>query len=224
MSMIFDEQRAELVRTLRAKGIRDERVLAAVGAVPRERFIHAGFTHSPASVYADTALPIGNGQTISQPYTVAYMTSLLGVQAGQKILEIGTGSGYQATILAALGAQVLSIERLPELFDAAQATFTELGVAVWMRLGDGTLGWPEQSPFHGIIVTAGAPDVPPALTEQLIIGGRLVIPVGSAESQTLYSITRTGDATFDVQEWRKFRFVPLVGAAGWNDEEDSEEE
>jgi protein-L-isoaspartate(D-aspartate) O-methyltransferase len=214
---VFDEYRATLVRTLRSKGIRDERVLAAIGAVPRERFVHTGFTHSAASVYADSALPIGSGQTISQPFTVAYMTSLLGVQAGSKILEIGTGSGYQAAILAALGANVFTVERVPELFAAAQKTLAELGVVAAMRLADGTLGWQEWSPFHGIIVTAGAPDVPPALTHQLTVGGCLVIPVGSEESQTLYAITRTGEETFDVQQWKQFRFVPLVGHGGWGE-------
>jgi protein-L-isoaspartate(D-aspartate) O-methyltransferase len=213
---LFEAQRRELVATLRRKGIRDEAVLAAFGALPREEFVHQAFV---MDAYNDSALPIGNRQTISQPYTVAVMTAALQMRQGAKILEIGTGSGYQAAILALLGARVWSIERHKPLFDGAFATLKRLQIPVTMKLDDGSLGWQEHAPFEGIIVTAGAPDVPPALTHQLTIGGRLVIPVGDKAVQTLYTITRTGAETFTAQEHQEFRFVPLVGQEGWQHEE-----
>ena len=208
----FEERRIALLETLRESGISDERVLQAIASVPRELFVPPGF-HSQA--YSNSALPIGCQQTISQPYTVAFMTSLLHVQPGDRILEIGTGSGYQAAVLAALGAHVFTIERHAELHFAARKLFDSLGLHIAMRLGDGTIGWSEFAPYNGIIVTAGSPDVPPTLTRQLATGGRLVIPVGNRETQTLYVITRTGDEQFDVQELQDFRFVPLIGREGW---------
>jgi len=213
---LFEAQRRELVAMLRRKGIREEAVLAALGRLPREEFVHRAFV---MEAYNDSALPIGNRQTISQPYTVAVMTVALQVQQGAKILEIGTGSGYQAALLALLGARVFSIERHKSLFDTALATLQRLQIPVTMKLDDGSLGWQEHAPFDGIIVTAGAPDVPPALTHQLTIGGRLVIPVGDKAVQKLYTITRTGAETFAAQEHQEFRFVPLVGQEGWPHEE-----
>lgn len=193
-------------------GMSDEGVLAAIASVPRELFV------SPAlrsRAYDNSALPIGCKQTISQPYTVAFMTSKLRIEPGDKILEIGTGSGYQAAVLAHLGARVFTVERHTELFTTTRKLLEKLGLNIAMRLGDGTLGWSEFAPYDGIIVTAGSPDVPPTLTQQLTIGGRLVIPVGPRDTQTLYVITRTGNDSFHVEELSDFRFVPLIGREGW---------
>lgn len=208
----YDSRRARLVKELISRGITDENVLQAIGTVQRERFVHPNFV---ARAYEDDALPISSGQTISQPYTVAFMTSLLDVKAGYKILEVGTGSGYQAAILNALGARVFSIERQPELHYSTQKLFDALGLSIATILGDGSIGWNEYAPYNGIIVTAGSPDVPPSLTKQLAIGGKLVIPVGDEEKQILYVITRLSDDKFDVQEYNEFRFVPLIGKEGW---------
>lgn len=208
----FEERKNSLLDTLRESGITDERVLRAIASVPREHFVPRGFQ---SQAYSNSALPIACQQTISQPYTVAFMTSLLNVQPGDKILEIGTGSGYQAAVLAALGARVFTIERHAELHFATRKLLDSLGLSIATRLGDGTIGWSEFAPYNGIIVTAGSPDVPPTLTRQLALGGRLVIPVGDRETQTLYVITRTGDEQFDVAEFHDFRFVPLIGREGW---------
>ncbi len=208
----FEEQRNALLATLRESGITDQRVLQAIASVPREHFVPTGFQ---SQAYSNSALPIGCQQTISQPYTVAFMTSLLQIKPGDRVLEIGTGSGYQAAVLAALGAHVFTIERHAELHFAARKLFDTLKLHIATRLGDGTIGWSEFAPYHGIIVTAGSPDVPPTLTRQLAPGGRLVIPVGNRDTQTLYVITRTGDDQFAVDELQDFRFVPLIGREGW---------
>jgi protein-L-isoaspartate(D-aspartate) O-methyltransferase len=199
---------------LRARGIADERVLAAMDAVPREAFLPEGRADL---AYVDAALPIEGGQTISQPYIVARMTELLATEPGQRVLEIGTGSGYQAAILAAMGCRVVSIERLPELADAARRRLGTLGLAesVEIRVGDGTLGDPEGAPYPGIIVTAAAPRVPEALREQLDPdGGRLVVPVGSRWQQELTLIVRHGDEWIERPEGGCV-FVPLIGEAGF---------
>lgn len=208
-----DQQRARLVDVLRAKGVRDARVLAAVGSVPRHAFVEPAFA---ARAYADEALPIGLGQTISQPLTVAVMTELLAVRPGDRVLEVGTGSGYQAAVLVALGARVFSVERHAPILARTRALFETLGLRVRTTVGDGTLGWPALAPFDAIVVTAGGPDVPAALVAQLrapAVGrpdARLVIPVGPPERQTLHRITRTGpDATTD-EALRDVVFVPLV--------------
>lgn len=207
------QQRAALVRTLREKGIRSERVLAAIGAVPRHAFIEPALR---ARAYADEALPIGLGQTISQPLTVAVMTELLAVQPGDRVLEVGTGSGYQAAVLVALGARVFSVERHAPILARTDALLAELGVQVRTRVGDGTLGWPALAPFDAVIVTAGGPDVPPALVEQLrppVSGrpdARLVIPVGPPQRQTLRRITRTGERATTDEAHESVVFVPLV--------------
>jgi protein-L-isoaspartate(D-aspartate) O-methyltransferase len=208
----YAEPRAHLVEHLRAKGINNEHVLKAIGSVPRELFVHQGFVHR---AYEDVALPIGNNQTISQPYTVAFMTSRLNVQPGMKILEIGTGSGYQAAVLETLGAHVFSVERQQDLFEKTGKLFEDLGITVAMALGDGTLGWPEYAPYDGIIVTAGAPFAPEPLKQQLAIGGRLVIPIGDEESQTLHVFKRTGKNEFQDMPFGDFKFVPLIGREGW---------
>ncbi|HLT47928.1 MAG TPA: protein-L-isoaspartate(D-aspartate) O-methyltransferase [Rubricoccaceae bacterium] len=210
----YARQRAALVETLREKGIRDERVLAAIAAVPRHRFIRDTSLHGQA--YDDVALPIGLDQTISQPFTVAYQTVLLGPQPGERILEVGTGSGYQAAVLAELGARVFSVERHRALLERTNALLAELGYRVRTRLGDGTRGWPALAPFDGIIVTAGGRAVPPALLDQLREpsegrpGGRLVIPVGDKDGQRMLRITRMGPERFREEAFAEFRFVPLV--------------
>lgn len=196
-----------------ARGIRDARVLDAMRRVPREAFVPEA---SQALAYADRALPILGGQTISQPFMVAVMTEALMLQGGERVLEIGTGSGYQAAILAELAVEVITIERRPELADAARTTILSLGYTnVDVIVGDGTLGLLARAPFDRILVTAGAPRVPDALTQQLSArGGRLVIPVGSSEQQWLRVIVRDGDR-FDDTTRDACVFVPLVGEDAW---------
>jgi protein-L-isoaspartate(D-aspartate) O-methyltransferase len=205
---------AMVARQLRSRGIADERVLLAMGQIPREEFVRKS---DRSLAYADEALPIEAGQTISQPYMVARMTELLAPRAGDHVLEIGTGSGYQAAILALLGASVVSIERQPELALLARARLARLGLggAVEVRVGDGSVGDAGGAPWDGIIVTAAAPSIPASLREQLSPdGGRLVIPVGDRRRQDLLLVTRRGN------EWVERNdgpcvFVPLVGAEGF---------
>lgn len=202
---------------LRRRGVKDERVLDAMASVPREAFV-PGVPTSLA--YDDRALPIDAGQTISQPYMVARMSELLEVQPGDRILEIGTGSGYQAAVLARLGARVTTIERYPDLANAARETLRSQGFqGIDVRAGDGSRGEPEGAPWDGIIVTAAAPAIPDALREQLAIGARLVIPVGPRYQQDLLVVERRGPA--DWFEWSDGAvvFVPLVGEGGWSESE-----
>jgi protein-L-isoaspartate(D-aspartate) O-methyltransferase len=192
---------------LAARGIRDCRVLAAMAWVPREWFLPP---HLAAEAYDDAPLPIGSGQTISQPYIVALMTAALAPHRGDRILEIGTGSGYQSAVLAHLGAIVYTIERLPDLLVEAEERFRRLGVTtIHTQLGDGARGWPEAAPFDGIIVTAAAPEVPPPLAAQLALGGRLVIPVGDLAGQELVILER-GPAGLTERRVGGVRFVPLI--------------
>jgi protein-L-isoaspartate(D-aspartate) O-methyltransferase len=209
---IYRGKRQGLVQILHEKGISDEGVLRAVETVPRHMFIDTAL-HKRA--YEDTALPIGMKQTISQPYTVARQTELLHVQKGDKVLEIGTGSGYQAAILCELGASVYTVERHDYLYQHARSLLSTLGYKVRAKCGDGTEGWSAYSPYDGIVVTAGAPIVPEALVNQLHIGGRLVIPVGDQHVQTMLRITRTGEHDYTEEEFADFQFVPLIGREGW---------
>ena len=198
---------------LERRGVRDPRVLEAMAAIPREAFVPGV---PPSVAYGDRALPIDAGQTISQPYMVARMTELLGVAPGDRILEVGTGSGYQAAVLARLGARVTSIERHDDLSDAARERLAALGIeGVELVVGDGSVGEPDGAPWDGIVVTAASPSIPDALREQLAVGARLVIPVGPRNQQELLVVERRGPA--DWTEWSDGAvvFVPLVGEAGW---------
>lgn len=197
---------------IRGRGVCDERVLEAMQDIPRELFAPG----MPLSeVYGDHPLPIGFGQTVSQPYMVAWMTELLQVSAGNRVLEIGTGSGYQTAVLARLAKEVCTVERLPELTARAQTVLGELGlVNVKYLVGDGTAGWPEHAPFDAICVTAGAPRIPLSLQEQLAEGGRIVIPVGDRMLQSLVLVVRHGNR-YNMRELGGCRFVPLLGKEGW---------
>jgi len=199
--------RKQLVATLTAKGIKNVAVLNAIGSIPRHLFIDSSFLDH---AYQDKAFPIGASQTISQPYTVAFQSELLEVKSGDKILEIGTGSGYQTAVLCLLGAQVYSIERQLELFKKTSQFLPKIGyVAKRLIFGDGYKGLKEEAPFDSIIVTAGAPFVPKPLLSQLKIGGRLVIPVGDKDQiMTLY--IRKGSKEFEKHELGNFKFVPLL--------------
>jgi protein-L-isoaspartate(D-aspartate) O-methyltransferase len=199
--------RNRLVETLKNKGITDSKVLYAISKIPRHLFLDSGFLDF---AYQDKAFPIGANQTISQPYTVAFQTQLLDVKPNDKILEIGTGSGYQTAVLISLKAEVYSIERQSELFYKTKKELPKLGfVAKKLILGDGYLGYPKQAPYDGIIVTAGAPYVPKTLLSQLKIGGKLVIPVGEkTQVMTLYK--RVSGKEFNKKEFSRFSFVPFL--------------
>lgn len=209
----FSRRRAELVKTIEDKGIKDQRVLQAIHSIPRHIFVDTAFENR---AYEDSALPIGNGQTISQPYTVAAQTELLELEEGDKILEIGTGSGYQAAVLCELGADVYSVERHEKLYRSAKEILQELGYRPHLKLGDGTLGWSAYAPYDAIVVTAGAPVVPEDLKDQLKIGGRLVVPVGDQKSQVMVRIIRTGEDEYKEEKLNYFKFVPLIGEKGWD--------
>lgn len=208
------EARARMVAgQLRSRDIRDERVLAAMAAVPREAFVPA---LERTGAYLDAPLPIGGGQTISQPYIVARMTELLRIAPGERVLDIGTGSGYQAAILAELGCQVTSIERDPTLAATARDRLVRLGYGdrVTVRIGDGSVGDPAGAPWDGIVVAAGAPEVPAPLREQLGEGRRMVIPVGGRSDQELIVVQRRGNEWIERSDGA-CAFVPLIGEGGW---------
>jgi protein-L-isoaspartate(D-aspartate) O-methyltransferase len=217
------EQRDELIAArqrmveeqLRGRDITDARVLAAMNAVPRHLFVPEDMR---SFAYSDGPLPIGQGQTISQPYIVALMTQLLELQGAETVLEVGTGSGYQAAVLSHLAAQVYTIERSAELADLARKALESLGIEnVSVRHGDGSGGLPELAPFYGVIVTAAAPKVPRPLLEQLDFGGRLVVPVGGRDGQVLECWRRDRDE-LHVDRIAPVAFVPLIGAYGWPDD------
>ena len=212
----FELQRASMVDyQLRARGIGSPLVLEAMGRVPRERFIPERMKDC---AYDDGPLPNGAGQTISQPYIVALMTEALDLEGGERVLDIGTGSGYAAAVLGCIASEVFSIERVRELADRAARTLAAEGFDnVRVRCGDGTIGWSEHQPFDGIIVAAGAPSVPESLKHQLAVGGHLVIPVGSEHSvQSLERITRLTENEFRTEDLGAVRFVPLIGEQGWS--------
>ena len=211
---MYEIEKSELTEKLEKKGVIDENVLRAVREVNRHLFVPKAMEYH---AYKDIALPIGFGQTISQPFTVAFMTQELRVKKDDKVLEIGTGSGYQAAILLNIGAQVFTIERNLDLYLKTQKLFDKLGLRVHAKNGDGTIGWEEYSPFDGIIVTAGSPVIPLSLKKQLAIGGRLVIPVGDKRSQTLEVLTRVDEENYEIKEIPEFTFVPLIGREGWKD-------
>jgi protein-L-isoaspartate(D-aspartate) O-methyltransferase len=211
----FEKERSRMVEEqLAYRGIRDPRVLAVMGRVPRHEFMPEALR---TQAYGDHAMPIGEGQTISQPYMVALMTELLALKGDERVLEIGTGSGYQAAILAELCQKVFTVERVKTLADKARATLDRLGYTnVAMKVFDGTYGWKEMAPFDAIIVTAAAPKVPDALLEQLKEGGRLVIPVGERYSQVLLRVAKSASGVTTTTSV-PCMFVPLIGNHGWKE-------
>ncbi len=199
------------------RGVRDKRVLAAMRRVPREAFVAEGFEEF---AYEDCPLPIGCGQTISQPFVVAMMAEAAAIAATDRVLEVGTGSGYAAAVLAELAAEVVTVERHRPLAEQAEERLLGAGYGnVVVEVGDGSKGWPERAPFNAILVAAGGPSVPPVLQEQLEIGGRLVMPVGREHgSQRLIRITRTAANKFEEEDFGGVMFVPLIGEHGWHDD------
>ena len=205
----YTRERERMVdEQLASRGVTDPRVVAAMRRVPRHRFVQEALR---ARAYGDHPLPIGEEQTISQPFIVGLMTSLLELSGREKVLEVGTGSGYQTAVLAALARRVCSIERLPRLAERARAILESLGSDnVWVRVGNGALGWPDEAPFDRIIVTAGGPSIPPPLVQQLADGGRMVLPVGSPENQTLTVVENVG-GEIRQRTHGECKFVKLVG-------------
>lgn len=205
--------RKALCEILIKKGIKDQKVIEAIGTLPRHYFIPFEFENH---AYEDKAFPIGDGQTISQPYTVAYQTQLLELKTGDKVLEIGTGSGYQASILYLCNTKVYSIERIEQLSKKAKSLLEKIGIEINYLVGDGTKGWVENSPYDKIIVTAGAPNVSKDLTNQLKVGGMMVIPVGnSMDKQKMVRMTKLNENEFKTEVYEDFSFVPLIGEKGW---------
>lgn len=215
---VYSKLRKRMVdKQIARRGVRSQVVLDAMRKVPRERFLRKC---ERVFAYDDSPLPIGKGQTISQPYVVAYMTEALALEGGETVLDIGTGSGYTAAVLAEIAAEVYTIERIEALADAARALLEVLGYGnVHVRHGDGTLGWPEHAPFDSIVVAAGGPEVPETLKQQLKVGGRLVMPIGRSKTfQELVRVTRIAEDEFEIEELAPVRFVPLVGEEGWSPE------
>ena len=206
---------AMVTHQLQGRGVCSPLVIEAMRRVPREAFVPDS---ERTRAYEDGPLAIGSGQTISQPYIVALMAEALDLRGGERVLDIGTGSGYGAAVLACLASRVYSIERIPELAERAARILADQGFDnVTVHCGDGTLGWPEQAPFEGIVVAAGAPAVPAALQQQLAVGGHLVIPVGSGQGvQSLLRITRVSEQAFETRDLGGVRFVPLLGEQGWS--------
>jgi protein-L-isoaspartate(D-aspartate) O-methyltransferase len=199
---------------LRRRGIRDARVLGAMASVPRELFVE---TPTVAMAYEDTPLPIAAGQTISQPYMVAYMAEALQLEPGDVVLEIGTGSGYAAAVLSMIAGRVYTIERVPELAETARERLQALGYRqIEVKCGDGTLGWPEHAPFQAIVCAASGPSVPQSLLDQLDVYGRLVMPIDTPHGQTLVRVTRHSHEGFVTTDLGAVRFVPLIGEQGWS--------
>lgn len=212
---MYEDKREELIKVLKGKGITDENVLRAFLKVERHLFVPEIIKHH---AYSDVALPIGQEQTISQPYTVAFMTQALELEGRSKILEVGTGSGFQAAILVEMGMKVYSIERNYEIHQKTQKLYDSLGIRAALIYGDGTIGWQESAPYDRIIVTAGGPEVPKRLLKQLAVGGKMVIPVGDRNAQTMQIISKHSNTEFSVKEIPNFKFVPLIGKDGWKSE------
>lgn len=211
----FSYDKRGFIDLMKRRGITDVAVLSAMASVPREYFVESEHL---AFAYDDSPLPIAEGQTISQPYMVAYMIADLRLEATDRVLEIGTGSGYAAAVLSRLARRVYTVERHQSLAATARSRLSELGYDnIEILCGDGTLGWPQHAPFDAIVCTAGAPSIPPSLFSQLALGGRLVIPVGGPP-QRLLRVTRLGEDEKTVEELAKVRFVPLLGEEGWQDE------
>lgn len=210
----FNKEKIKLINGLKSKGIDDQRVLSAIAGVPREKFLPEIYQEN---AYEDRALPINLNQTISQPYTVAFMTSLLEVSPNEKVLEIGTGSGYQAAILCEMGAKVYSIERISELSESAQKLLNSLGYKLDYFVGDGTNGLIDYAPYNKIIITAGTPKLPLNLLGQINVGGKILAPVGDKNSQIMTLITKIGLNNYSVSEHSKFKFVPLIGEYAWHE-------
>ncbi len=211
--------RIELAAKLKTLGIKDPNVIAAIGKVKRELFVKEEFKKYS---YDNIALPLDMNQTISQPFTVAFMTELLEIQNGDRVLEIGTGSGYQAAVLTEMGADVYSVERIPELYEMSRNRLSLLNYDAHLKCDDGTKGWIEYAPFDKIIVTAGSPRIPKQLLQQLKMNGRMIIPVGDESSQKLFLIKKTEDnetgdeeAKYKFKAYEDFKFVPLIGEEGW---------
>ncbi len=209
--MVFENLRNKMIGMLRERGISDPGLLAAMGRVERHKFVPPGLEHQ---AYDDKALPIGFGQTISHPYTVALMTETLNLKKGEKVLEIGTGSGYQAAILAELGAQVFTIEKITALGQRAKLLLEGLGYSFVSRIGDGTLGWQTYAPYDAVIITAGAPVLPESLLSQVKSEGRLIIPIGSRSEQMLKLYQKRNNEII-IQDIEFLKFVPLTGKQGW---------
>ena len=207
--------RRDLVAQLKEKGITHQEILEAFMQVPRHGFVDSALADQ---AYEDVALPIPEQQTISQPYTVAFQTLLLQPKSRMKILEIGTGSGYQSAILCALGCRVFTVEFIAKLHRLAKSRLEDLGFEPKMMCGDGSKGWPKYQPYEGILVTAASPAVPRVLQEQLVVGGRLVMPVGTETSQNMVVITRKSKTEYERETLKKFRFVPLRGKYGFTEE------
>lgn len=204
--------RRQLVKLIASKGIQSERVLGAIGKIPRHFFFENALVEH---AYEDKAFPIGAGQTISQPYTVAFQSELLDVKPGDKVLEIGTGSGYQCIVLLELGAEVFTIEYQKELYDRTKRFLPQMGYRAQFFHGDGSKGLNRFAPYDKIIVTAGAPSVPDSLIDQLKIGGQLVIPVGNNKVQQMLRITKVSPTKVESETFQNFKFVPLLGDNGW---------
>ncbi len=211
---MYEYEREKLVASLKERGIKNEKVLSAFLKVQRHLFVPEVMI---PNAYLDVALPIGQGQTISQPYTVAFMTEILNPKPNDKILEIGTGSGFQAAILYELGAKVFTIERNFDLYNQTLKLFDKLNYRIATRCSDGTIGWSDFAPYDGIIVTAGSPSIPENLKKQLKIGGKLIIPVGNKVNQAMKIVTKISEDIFEINEHSNFAFVPLIGQEGWKE-------
>lgn len=211
---MYEYERENLVASLKERGIKNEKVLSALLKVQRHLFVPEVMI---PNAYLDVALPIGHGQTISQPYTVAFMTEILNPKPNDKILEIGTGSGFQAAVLYELGAKVFTIERNFDLYNQTLKLFDKLNYRIATRCSDGTIGWADFAPYDGIIVTAGSPSIPENLKKQLKIGGKLIIPVGNKVNQVMKTLKKISEDDFEIIEHSNFAFVPLIGREGWKE-------